>query len=79
MTKQEVEEKVLEIVRNIIKSGAVSKTTFFYDEGADSLDLVEIAMNVEKTFGIGIDDIEVEKWASVSDVIETVINQLNIN
>ena len=41
------------------------------DLGLDSLDLVEIGMEIEREFGIIIPDSEVEQWETVGDVIKS--------
>lgn len=46
-------------------------TDLIEDLGADSLDLVEIAMNCEQEFGISIPD---EKWLSGGKKVSDVIN-----
>lgn len=43
------------------------------DLGADSLDLIELVMMTEETFGIEIDDAEAERITTVGEVIAMVI------
>lgn len=38
------------------------------DLGADSLDFVELVMDLEGAYGIDIDDADAEKWTTVGDV-----------
>jgi len=40
------------------------------DIGLDSLDAVEIIMEIEKEFGITIEDDEMEKMETINDVLE---------
>jgi acyl carrier protein len=42
------------------------------DLGLDSLDVVELCMEVEREFDIQISDVEVESWRTVEDVIQTI-------
>lgn len=42
------------------------------DLNADSLDAVELAMSLEEHFEITVEDEEVERMQTVSDVIETI-------
>lgn len=42
------------------------------DLGADSLDIVEMAIAIESELGIRIPDDEFERWQTVRDVIDTV-------
>jgi acyl carrier protein len=42
------------------------------DLGLDSLDVVELCMEVEREFDIQISDVEVESWQTIEDIIKTV-------
>ena len=46
------------------------------DLGADSLDMVEIAMKAEEEFGLTLPDEEAEKIVTVDDLCEAVGKQL---
>ena len=46
------------------------------DLGADSLDMVEIAMNVEEAFSLTIPDEDMEKVHTVGDLYEALGNHL---
>ena len=46
------------------------------DLGADSLDMVEIAMKVEETFNLTIPDEDMEKVHTVGDLQEALANHL---
>ncbi|RMD59576.1 MAG: acyl carrier protein [Nitrospirae bacterium] len=46
------------------------EASFTDDLGADSLDIVELIMAFEETFGVEIPDEEAEKLVKVKDVIE---------
>jgi acyl carrier protein len=48
----------------------VPEASFIDDLGADSLDLVELIMEMEENFGIQISDEELEKIRTIKDVIE---------
>jgi acyl carrier protein len=43
------------------------------DCGTDSLDLVEIGIELEEEFAIIIDDDEVERWKTIGDIVATLI------
>jgi acyl carrier protein len=45
-------------------------TSFLRDVGADSLDVVELVMEVEKEFGVTISDDEAENIKTVGDAID---------
>lgn len=52
------------------ESKITMQTTFIDDLGADSLDVVELIMALEEEFEIEIPELEAEKIASVSDVVD---------
>ena len=63
-----VEERVIEIVSSqmgVEKDTVTKDTTFVNDLGADSLDTVELVMEIEEEFDITIPDDEAEKIQSV--------------
>jgi acyl carrier protein len=46
------------------------EATFKEDLGADSLDLVEMAMALEEKYGVDISDEDMEKFTRVQDAID---------
>lgn len=42
-----------------------------HDLGLDSLDVIELCMEIERELDIQISDVEVESWRFVDDVINT--------
>jgi len=65
------EEKVLELVieRSQLDDKSVLSDMMFDDMGFDSLDMVELLMEVEDEFDIDIPDEQAELWKSPTDVI----------
>jgi acyl carrier protein len=66
-------EKVKEIVSNILGVDAEEVTmeaSFMDDLGADSLDVVELIMDLQDEFNIEIPDEEAEKILTVGDVVD---------
>jgi acyl carrier protein len=63
--KQLVAE-ILEVPEDMIKP----ESRFKEDLGADSLSLVEMAMELEEKYGISISDEVAEKFITVQDVID---------
>ncbi|MDR1338264.1 MAG: acyl carrier protein [Rickettsiales bacterium] len=54
-----------------VEAGKVTMTAAFVNDlGADSLDVVEFVMEVEKEFGITIPDEEAGKMATVGDAVK---------
>jgi len=55
---------------DVTREECVPEASFIDDLGADSLDLVELIMEMEEVFGIEIADEELEKIRTVKNVIE---------
>jgi acyl carrier protein len=55
---------------DVTKEVCVLEASFIDDLGADSLDLVELIMEMEEKFGVEIADEELEKIRTIKDVIE---------
>ncbi len=75
MTKEEVTKKVIDVISEQlgkpveeIKLGS----SFVEDLGADSLDSVELIMELEETFDIEIPDDEAEQITTVESAVERV-------
>ena len=69
----EVADKVKAIIVDklgVDESEVTPTASFTNDLGADSLDTVELIMELEKEFGISIPDEEAEKISTVGDAIE---------
>ena len=68
-----LEEKVIKLVMeqlDVTKEECSLEASFIDDLGADSLDLVELIMEMEEAFGVEIADEELEKIRTIKDVIE---------
>ena len=75
MNKEEIKSKIKDIIvdRNGVDASEVTDTANFEtDLGMDSLDRVELIMEVEKEFGITIQDDEAEKAHTLNDCVEIV-------
>ncbi|MGN0771755.1 MAG: acyl carrier protein [Christensenellales bacterium] len=67
-------EKLVDIiakVMNLDKSTLTMETSFKDDLDADSLDVVEIIMEVENEFGVEISDDEIIDYKTIGDVVKS--------
>ena len=70
-TTEDTQQKVVAIIAEKLSTPAENVTleATFKDLGADSLDIVEIIMNFEETFGIEIKDEDAEKIKTVQEAV----------
>ena len=71
----EIAERVKAIIvdkLSVEESEVTNEASFTNDLGADSLDTVELIMEVEKEFNISIPDDQAEKITTVGDAIKYV-------
>jgi acyl carrier protein len=76
-----LEEKVIKLVMeqlDVTREQCVLEASFIDDLGADSLDIVELLMEMEEAFGVEIADEELEKISTIKDVINF-LKQKGIN
>ena len=72
-TTQEIQDKVIDIVckhLGVAKDKVSSETSFVNDLGADSLDTVELVMDMEEAFGLSIPDEDAEKIQTVGNAVK---------
>jgi acyl carrier protein len=68
-----LEEKVIDIIveqLEVTREECKLEASFIDDLGADSLDLVELIMEMEENFGIEIADEELEKIRTIQNVVD---------
>ena len=73
----EIEERVKAIIVDklgVDESEVTAEASFTNDLGADSLDTVELIMELEKEFDLSIPDEEAEKIVTVGDAIAFIEN-----
>ena len=73
----EIAAKVVAIVIDklgVEESQVTPEASFTGDLGADSLDTIELIMEIEKGFGISIPDDQAEKITTVGDAIAHIEN-----
>ena len=76
--RQKVREKVVQIVCDnlgVNKENVKDETSFQEDIGADSLDIVELVMELEEEFEITIPDEEAEKIKTVGQAIDYIVEK----
>jgi len=74
MTSTSVQERLIPIVADKLGAkGEITRETSFRDDlGADSLDVVELVMELERQFELQIPDEEAEKIKTVGQAIDYV-------
>jgi acyl carrier protein len=73
VSDEQIRSKVIDIVCDhlaVNKDQVTDSTNFIEDIGADSLDIVELVMELEEEFDITIPDTEAEKIKTVGEAIE---------
>lgn len=76
---KQLEEKVIKIVAeklNIEEKNITLASRFQEDLGADSLDIVELLMEIEEEFGVNISDEESERLKTVGDAMKFISAKL---
>jgi acyl carrier protein len=73
-----LEEKVIKLVMeqlDVTREECILEASFIDDLGADSLDLVELIMEMEEIFSLEIEDEELEKIRTIKDVVDFLKNK----
>ncbi|MCY2944008.1 MAG: acyl carrier protein [Gemmataceae bacterium] len=78
MVNASIEERVVKIVVDSlgVNIDQVARTTAFDQLGADSLDIVELVMELEEEFEISIPEDQAEKIKSVGEAIDFIEKEL---
>ncbi len=80
MSNDELVQKVKDIIAESLgvkKAEVVSSASFIDDLNADSLDIVELVMTIEKEFDIEIPDDEAEKIRTVQDAVDYIVSHVS--
>ena len=75
MEAQEIREKIKEIiadVANLDPETIADKATYVEDLGLDSLSLLEIGVDIDYHFKLGVSDERLKELRSVQDAVELV-------
>ena len=78
--QEQVAEKVIAIVSeqlSVDKAEISKETSFVNDLGADSLDTVELVMELEDEFDMNIPDEEAEKLQTVGSAIDYIVKNVD--
>lgn len=73
-------EKILEIIENsgvLAEAGQLDVSKPLAEQGFDSLDLVNVYLQVEENFDLKIPDEDLEDMKSVEQIVEYVNNKIN--
>jgi acyl carrier protein len=76
----DLKQKITEIIvkkLGVEESQVSEEANFTKDLGADSLDTVELIMELEKEFNLTIEDSDAEKIQTVGDVITYLTGKVN--
>ncbi len=79
-SQEEVQEKVISIVSEqlgVDKAEISRETSFVNDLNADSLDTVELIMELEDAFEMSIPDEDAEKIQTVGQAIDYIVQHMN--
>ena len=77
MNKEEIFEELKKIIveqLGVNEENITMQASFIDDLSADSLDIVELVMNIEEKFDLEIPDSEADMIATVEDVVEYILN-----
>ena len=77
----DVGEKVEEITARVLEVDPIlvkDTSTFNYDLGADSLDVVELVMCLEEEFDIEISDMEANEIPTVGEAVDFIKNRVEV-
>ena len=80
MANEDIVRRVKDLIAESLgvnSNEVVSAASFIDDLGADSLDIVELVMAIEKEFKIDIPDEDAEKISTVQDAVDYIQNKTN--
>jgi acyl carrier protein len=80
MATEDIVRRVTDLIAESLgvnPTEVVPDASFIDDLGADSLDIVELVMAIEKEFKIDIPDEDAEKISTVQDAVDYIQNKTN--
>ena len=74
LTRDEIREKLVALIQEQLTATNIEDNmSFTKDLGADSLDVVDLVINIEEAFGLDIPDEDAEGIQTVGDVIDYIM------
>ena len=70
-----IQEQVLEGLKKVVKGKEVSLESNLKELGLDSLDVVDMLMDLEEKFGIEFDNEEMMAFTVVNDIVSAIENK----
>lgn len=82
LTQKSITDKIIQILKELgyvqedfkINDNASEETSFYFDLGLDSLDHIEVIMEIEKTFNFQIPDDKVEELNTIEKIANYISN-----
>ena len=81
-SKEEIYEKVKDVIiekLHVSESDVRWDANFIDDLGADSLDIIEITMQIENELGVSISDEDAQNIATIKDLVDYIANKMGIS
>ena len=79
---EEVEKQVKQVIVDklgVVDSDITCESDYIADLGADSLDMVELIMEMEERFGVKISDNEAEGMRTIGDTVAFLKNKISLS
>ena len=70
-----IQEQVLEGLKKVVKGKEVTLDSNLKELGLDSLDVVDMLMDLEEKFGIEFENEEMMAFAVVNDIVSAIENK----
>ena len=75
--KEEIFEKITDLLNNdYVINKEITKKDNLSDIGLDSLDIVELTINLERIYDISISDNEIENLENIDDFVNVIYDKL---
>jgi acyl carrier protein len=71
--------KVIIMERTMVNEDVITGDAILKDIGIDSLDLIDISMEVEDEFEILVNDSDIDGWKTANDILKTIEKYENLH